>query len=113
MRVGGNVTGFIHSFTFYNNSPMAPVEGGAVFVDQATTLLFERCNFDSNNAGELHMLDKGSSRGGGAIFTLGKLILSTSKFRQNRAALMGGAIWTNGATNITGCEFDGNSAGFA
>lgn len=85
----------------------ADADGGAISVNKGK-LYVTGYTFESNNA-------KGTSNGGGAIYTLGNagatVELTNSVFTSNIANKNGGAICNNGSNPvITNCKFVGNSS---
>ena len=51
-----------------------------------------------------------SSWGGGAIYNLGEVTISSSNFSDNIGDEFGGAIWNRGSLHITNSSFSGNSS---
>lgn len=87
--------------TFKNN--WAGQDGGAIFQGpqyEAPTLTFRNCNFINNTAKEGN---------GGAIYTMGKVILYNCVFDSNTAGDLGGAIYA-GDVEIHNCTFINNQA---
>ncbi|MCX7048516.1 MAG: hypothetical protein NTX50_23905 [Candidatus Sumerlaeota bacterium] len=90
----------VTSCSFANNTAGNPARksGGAMFVDNSSTVTIDRCDFAQNN---------GDS--GGAIYVKPYIMISSTDFIRNNAASNGGAVRHETTTcTLDNCLFDGN-----
>lgn len=84
----------------YNQSE---TNGGMIKTELYTTLNINRGTFKNNST---------STKNGGAIYSLGKLVINGGTFENNSAKGAGGAIACFGETNISNVQFNQNSSAF-
>lgn len=83
------------------NKNYADDYGGAIYIAANNLLSIKNCQFLSNRADDFD---------GGAIYSLGRVIIENSVFKDNFADVMGGAIYTDMNVDLTNCTFQSNKA---
>lgn len=100
----------IDGSTFTGNT--SEDDGGAIYISTPGDLIVSNSTFTSNQAVPRMQDGQQVSGDGGAIHSLGTLIVQTSVFDQNLDSLDdGGAIYSNGLLTVTDSEFTNNTAG--
>jgi fibronectin-binding autotransporter adhesin len=91
---------WLNGTTFVSNMANA---GGAIYVDQQARIF--NSHFENNRAGDFT-----SDSGGGALYSIGSLAITNTRFFSNSTSANGGAVVAKGATAMDDVNFICNTA---
>ena len=97
--ISGSAQYTIDNCTFENN--WADDYGGAIYNDVDKPLIIKNCQFLSNKADDID---------GGAVYSLGRVSVANSFFKDNWANKNGGAIYASGNVELDNCIVQSNKA---